>query len=104
MDHHAGEPPAPSNPLRWFPEFLECGQSRLRPQARLLGLSLLVGVVSGVGAIVFFSACQLVFHFALTVVAGYHPEGPKGEPPMFGDGSGTLRPLLLLVVPVIGGF
>src|SRR5436853_6629617 len=64
------DPPAPSHPLRWFPEFLELGRRRLKPQARLLGLSLLVGVVSGTGAILFFAACQVVFHYALDVGAG----------------------------------
>jgi CIC family chloride channel protein len=103
MNHHTVPPAAPSHPLRWLPEFLELGRLRLRAQARLLGLSLLVGVVSGVGAIVFFSACQLVFHYSLGVVAGYHPRGPDGEPAMFAEGTGPLRPLMLLVVPVIGG-
>ena len=61
------EVPGPSHPFRWFPEFLELSHRRLRPQARLLGLSLVVGVISGIGAIVFFAACQLVFHFALMI-------------------------------------
>ena len=66
----------PSHPLRWFPEFWELSRKRLRPQARLLGLSLVVGVVAGLGAIVFFVACQVVVHFALDAVAGYHPHAP----------------------------
>jgi transposase len=41
--------PVPSHPLRWLPEFLELGGRRLRPQARLLGLSLVVGIVAGIG-------------------------------------------------------
>jgi CIC family chloride channel protein len=92
-----------SHPLRWFPEFLELSQRRLRPQARLLGLSLFVGGISGIGAIIFFAACQLVFHFALDVGAGYHPTTPGGEPPIFTDTPGALRPLLLLVIPTLGG-
>jgi CIC family chloride channel protein len=95
--------PAPSHPLRWFPEFLELSHRRLRPQARLLGLSLVVGVISGLGAIVFYAACQFVFHFALDVGAGYHPHTPGGEPPLLAETTGTLRPWLLLVVPVLGG-
>jgi chloride channel protein, CIC family len=85
------------------PEFLELGHRRLRPQARLLGLSLLVGVVAGIGAILFFAACQVVFHYALDVTAGYHSSGPGGEPPLLGEGTGPLRPWLLLVVPLCGG-
>jgi H+/Cl- antiporter ClcA len=97
------EAPVPSHPLRWFPEFFELSQRRLRPQARLLGLSLIVGVISGLGAIVFYAACQVVFHFALDVGASYHPHAPGGEPPLFSDTQGALRPWLLLVIPVLGG-
>jgi CIC family chloride channel protein len=103
MEHRPAESPIPSHPLRWFPEFLELGQKRLRSQARLLGLSLAVGVISGLGAIAFFAACQIVFHYALGVVAGYHPHAPGGEPPLLPDTEGTLRPWLLLIVPTVGG-
>jgi CIC family chloride channel protein len=95
--------PAPSHPLRWFPEFLELGRKRLRPQARLLSLSLAVGVIAGLGAVVFFVACQVVSHIALDLGAGYHPRGPGGEPPLFAEGTDPLRPWMLLIVPTIGG-
>ncbi len=95
--------PAPSNPLRWFPEFWELGRRRLRPQARLLGLALLVGIISGVGAIVFFTACQVVFHGTLGNLAGYHPHSPGGEPPMFAEGGAPLRLWLLVLLPTVGG-
>src|SRR5215831_17120861 len=103
MDHRPAEAPVPSHPFRWFPEFLELGRKRLRPQARLLGLSLVVGVIAGVAAIAFFAACQVVAHYALGVAAGYHPSGPGGEPPLFAEPTEALRPWLLLVVPTVGG-
>ena len=74
--------PVPSSPLRWFPEFWELGRKRIRPQARLMGLSLLVGLIAGIGAVVFFTACQLVFHYTLDAWVGYHPVTPGGEPPV----------------------
>jgi CIC family chloride channel protein len=95
--------PHVTSPLRWFPEFWELSHKRLRPQARLLGLSLIVGVVSGIGAIVFFAACEVVSHFALGQIAGYFPQAPAGEHHLFARPEDTLRPWLLLVVPVIGG-
>src|SRR5690242_4953159 len=93
----------PSSPLRWFPEFWELGRKRLRPQARLLGLSLIVGGIAGIGAIIFFSACQLVFRYSLDAVADYHPHAPGGESPLFGESVGILRPWLLLLIPTVGG-
>src|SRR5712692_3820136 len=100
----SNRPPAfQFNPLRWIPEFLELGQRRLRSQARLLGWSILVGVVAGLGAIVFFSACQFVVHYTLDAVAGYQAHAPGGEPPMFGETDQPFRPWLLLIIPTFGG-
>ncbi|MBI2827026.1 MAG: chloride channel protein [Planctomycetia bacterium] len=93
----------PSAPLRWFPEFLTESGRRLRPQSRLLVLSLVVGLFAGLGAILFYLAGQTVFHFTLTSVAGYHPPAVGGEPPLFAPGTTPLRPWLLVVVPAIGG-
>jgi chloride channel protein, CIC family len=95
--------PVPSHPLRWFPEFWELGRKRLRGQARLLGLSLIVGLIAGIGAIVFFLACQLAFRYSLDAWAGYHAHAPGGEPPLWGDAVGPLRPWLLVLIPTLGG-
>jgi CIC family chloride channel protein len=95
------------HPLRWFPEFWELSRRRLRPQFRLMGLSLVVGVIAGVAAILFFAACQVVFHFALVELAGYQPTQPKGEEerPLFSEVTPppTPNPWLLLLVPTVGG-
>lgn len=95
--------PIPSHPLRWFPEFLELGQRRLRSQARLLGLALVVGIIAGLGAIVFYMACQVVTHFALDVIAGYQATAPGGEPALFNEAVTPFNPWLLLLVPTVGG-
>lgn len=103
MDHlQPAQVPPPSNPFHWFPEFLELGRRRLRPQARLLALSLLVGLIAGLGAIIFFLACQAVFYCSLDAVVGYRPLHPTGEPPL-GETSRTFHPWLLLLVPTVGG-
>jgi CIC family chloride channel protein len=88
-----------------LPEFLALSRTRLRPQVRLLSASLLVGVVAGLGAVVFFLACRVVVYFALGVVAGYPVPEPAGEagfhllPPVTQD----IRLWLLLLVPALGG-
>lgn len=92
-----------SNPLRWLPEFWELSRKRLRPQVRVLGLSLAVGIVTGLGAVVFYAACQVVVHYALNGVVGYNPHHPGGEPPFLLEGVQSFRPWLLLLIPTLGG-
>jgi CIC family chloride channel protein len=104
MEH---EPPSPAvlHPFRWLPEFFYLGRRRLRSQGRVLGGAVLVGVVAGLGAVVFASACHLVAHFALDELAGYRPVPPAGEAqlPWLVESTRPLQPWLLLLVPVLGG-
>jgi CIC family chloride channel protein len=101
--------------LRWFPEFLAASGRRLRPQSRVLALSLLVGVIAGLGAVGFYAAGQAVLHYTLTDLAGYRPAEAGGETRLFPDRSpaiskdgsapqqSTLRPWLLVLIPALGG-
>lgn len=96
----------PLNPLHWFPEFWQLGRRRLRPQARLLGLSLVVGVIAGLGAVVFYLATRLVFHYVLEITVGYHPGGPANEPALPSLLPESTEPFhwwMLLIVPAMGG-
>jgi CIC family chloride channel protein len=107
MEQRSKPSAVPSHPLRWFPEFVELSRKRLRPQARLLGLSLLVGVIAGVGAVTFQAGCQVVMRYSLEAVAHYYPQGPSNEPHL-GDETpveqrGVFSPWLLLLVPTVGG-
>lgn len=95
--------PAPSHPFNWIPEFWTFSRQRFRSQARLMMLSMLVGVIAGFGAVLFFSACQAMSHVALDRIAGYRPDAPGGEPPMFKETEQTFRPWMLLVVATVGG-
>jgi CIC family chloride channel protein len=91
--------------LGWFPAVFRY-HSDFRGQARLLALSILVGIVAGLGAIGFYLATQAVEHFALGEVVGYHPQPrPAGEPRLPGVSPSTtpLRPWLLLLIPALGG-
>ena len=90
----------------WFPEFLFLRQRRARNQVRLLGLAVLVGIVAGLGAILFYVATRAVEHYALGELAGYHPAvRPAGEMAMAGlaDWNQPFRPWLLLIIPTVGG-
>lgn len=78
----------------------------LRFVSRWLFYSLLVGVVAGLGAVVFFYLLQLGNDLFLHRLAGYIPPGPAGEGGAPGTGGpfgfGTAA-LGLLLAPVLGG-
>lgn len=79
------------------------GRQRVREQARLMLLSVFVGVIAGGGAIIFFAACQLVSHVAMDRFSGYRPEAPMGEPPLLKETATRFMPWMLLLVPTVGG-
>ena len=94
-----------SNPLHWFPEYLTLSRRRIRSQSRLLGSAVLVGIVAGLGAVLFAVSCQVVVAGSLDAYAGYRAEGPLGEAVVswLPKGTGPFRPWMLLLVPTIGG-
>lgn len=66
-------------------------------------LSALIGVVSGVGAIVFQTLVQLVQHFALGRVAGFPLNEAVADYSPLPELEGALSPVYLLVVLTLGG-
>ena len=112
MDEKNAQAAAAKHPLSWIPEFFTLTRSRVRSQARLLGAAVLVGVVAGVGAVLFQIACQLMVYLALNCGAGYYPKEPAGEhpvswiahpPPWMPQPRPDFQPWLLLLIPTIGG-
>lgn len=75
---------------------------------RGLMLAPVVGIVAGLGAIAFNLLCLVITHVSLEWFAGYHQGGPANDAEyheVFGWGlpHTSLRPWLLLIVPVVGG-
>ena len=92
--------------LGWIPQILKLSQNRFRTQVRLLVLAALVGIVAGLGAIVFYVATRVAEHYALGVIAGYYPEPrPGGEVTLswLPVAVHDFWPWLLLVIPAVGG-
>jgi len=92
--------------FRILPEILRLPEQRIRRQARLLGLAMLVGIVAGLGAIVFYLATRIVEHYALGMIVGYQqPVRPAGEAELtwLPTWATTFHPWLLLIVPTLGG-
>ena len=90
----------------WIPQIAKLSHNRFRAQIRMLGLSALVGVVAGLGAIVFYFSTRIVEHYALGVLVGYTPQPrPGGESPMswLPAPAHPFYPWLLLLIPTVGG-
>ena len=66
-------------------------------------LALLIGVMAGLGAILFDVIGQVVSHFALGTFCGFHPAGAGGEYHIFHGHDGAFSPWRLLLTLTVGG-
>jgi len=91
----------------WMPVVWQIAHRRLvQSQVRLLGLSLLVGLVAGLAAVVFYVTTVAAEHYLLGTIAGFQPEPrPGGEAPLpwLAPIDTPFRPWLLLVILPVGG-
>jgi CIC family chloride channel protein len=62
-----------------------------------------VGVVAGLGAAAFYVMCQAGLHYFLDIGAGYRPDHPFGEPPLFTLTETPFRRYMLILIPTLGG-
>jgi len=74
-----------------------------RRAGKWLALCVAVGLLAGMGAIAFHFLCHLGHFFFLDFLAGYQPSHPAGDQPLFHHASHQLRPLVLWLVPALGG-
>jgi CIC family chloride channel protein len=75
----------------------------LQSIGRYVIFAVIVGVVAGLGAVLFYALCQAGMHFFLDQLAGYRPVEPYGEPQIFEHTATPFRRYLLLVIPALGG-
>ena len=66
-------------------------------------LSAAIGIVAGLGAIIFQVLTQVVAHYALSEVAGFHTAEPHGEHAFLEHGDEPFSPWMLVGVCVAGG-
>lgn len=62
-----------------------------------------IGLIAGLGSIVFHTLCQLGVHFFLDMMAGYRPPAPFGEPHLLPPTSVVFNRWVLLFLPAMGG-
>ncbi|UCH84074.1 MAG: chloride channel protein [Candidatus Latescibacterota bacterium] len=75
----------------------------MRSIGRYMMFGVVVGVVAGLGAVLFYVLCQLGQHYLLDGLAGYRPDEPAGEPSLFGHTDTPFRRYLLILIPALGG-
>lgn len=63
----------------------------------------LIGLVSGMGAVIFHLLCESGNHLFMDMLAGYSPPAPAGESRLFADVDHPLNRWLLLILPALGG-
>ncbi len=72
-------------------------------QGRLLFYAAIVGIISGIGAVLFLIATHFFSINLLHNIAGYPIHEPKGEPVLFKHVHKEFSPLLLILITTIGG-
>ncbi|GIW98967.1 MAG: chloride channel protein [Pirellulaceae bacterium] len=88
--------------LRWLGDFVY--QTDVRSHGKWFLLSILIGCVAGLGAIVFQYLTQAISTAALLWWAGMDIGEPAGEPRLFPiAATTTFQPLLLILVCTVGG-
>ncbi|MFZ2039796.1 MAG: chloride channel protein, partial [Desulfobacterales bacterium] len=64
---------------------------------------IVVGLIAGLGSIVFHFLCQLGIHFFLDLMAGYRPPQPMGEHRLLPPSNTEFNRWILLLLPAVGG-
>ena len=64
---------------------------------------ILIGIIAGLGAILFHYLCGLGMHYFLDLMAGYRPGSPAGEHLLLPHTQTPFNRWILLILPAIGG-
>ena len=77
--------------------------SNFKRTGKWLLIFALIGVIAGLGSILFHVACELGMHFFLDSLAGYRPSTPAGETALFHHTDTPFNRWILLFLPALGG-
>jgi CIC family chloride channel protein len=97
---HDGQGAQELSPIRTLAR--EAERLELHSVGRTVLLSSLVGIVAGLGAIVFQYLCQYGSRFFLDQLAGLRMEGPAGETALLSPSHSPFRPWMLPLVASFG--
>jgi chloride channel protein, CIC family len=63
----------------------------------------LIGIIAGLGSVVFYYLCQVGIHFFMDLIAGYRPPASAGEHHLFLRTDTPMNRFVLLFLPAMGG-
>ena len=63
----------------------------------------LIGIIAGLGAVIFHYLCQLGVHYFMDLMAGYRPPPPVGEHHLIPPSTRPFNRWILLFLPAFGG-
>ena len=75
----------------------------LKEVQRWTALSILVGIVGGIVAILFYSGLYYATYYILGGIGGYFPVTPRGDVDLLSVVTGQPNRLLLVLLPMLGG-
>lgn len=64
---------------------------------------ILIGIIAGLGSIVFHYLCQIGSHYFMDVAAGYRPPSPAGEHHLLIPTNTPFNRWILVFIPAVGG-
>ncbi|NOY70303.1 MAG: chloride channel protein [Deltaproteobacteria bacterium] len=79
------------------------GAARLARAGKWSIIFVLIGVIAGLGSVVFQYLCEVGSHFFMGRFAGYYPPLAGGETPFLPPQATSLQRWALLILPAIGG-
>ncbi|MCK5695835.1 MAG: chloride channel protein [Desulfobacula sp.] len=79
------------------------GSGDIAVAGRWLFYFVLIGIITGCGAVIFHYLCGLGMHFFLDMMAGYRPEVPAGEHLLLPHTQTPFNKWILLILPALGG-
>ena len=80
-----------------------CSVFPLNLSGTWLSYFVLIGIIAGLGSVLFQFFCNVGTHYFLDFMAGYRPPAPAGEPELFHPTSTPFNRWVLLFLPAMGG-
>lgn len=63
----------------------------------------IIGIIAGLGSVIFHYLCQVGIHYFMDLMAGYRPPSPAGEHHLIAPTDTPLNRWILLLLPALGG-